>query len=375
MKVAHVVTYISPDGAFGGPVRVALGQAEALAALSHEVTVFAAAPTGHVGEKRQDGYTLRTFTGRRLSPGNGFATMSAPRLTRTLRKELAKFDVVHIHLARDLVTLPAAQAVRRAGVPYVLQPHGMIDASDRIAARPLDFLVTKPVLRDAGAVLVLTASEEQDIRGIVPSAAVRRIGNGIKVGELPSYEHRENLVLFLARLQRRKRPTAFIQMAEMLRDALPSTRFVLVGPDEGEGEPVLEAIGKLDMGDRIEWIGPVSPMDTDALLSSARVYVLPSYDEVFPMTILEALRVGTPVVTTHSLGIAEACLRHGAARITDGSPRELSDAVLDVMSNDLEAQRLRAGGIAYLRGELDIARVAQDLDSIYGGVLKPKARL
>ena len=48
------------------------------------------------------------------------------------------YDVVHVHVARDFVTLPAATIARRAGVPYVLQPHGMIDPSDHALARPLD---------------------------------------------------------------------------------------------------------------------------------------------------------------------------------------------------------------------------------------------
>ena len=365
VKIAHVVTYISPDGAFGGPVRVALGQAEALAERGHEVTVYAAAPPNVASTTRQDGYTLKTFPARRVAPVRGFAAMSAPQLTNALKTDAHAFDVAHIHLARDLVTIPAARVFRKAGVPYVLQPHGMIDASDNLLATPLDVRATKPLLRNAAAVLTLTQREDEEIRKIESSSRTRRITNGIRLGALEPYEGRDNVVMYLARLAQRKRPTAFVEMAQRLRDSLPDTQFVIAGPDEGEGDAVRSAISRANMGNRLEWIGPVSPDDTQRLLSSARAYVLPAFNEVFPMSILEAMRAGTPVVTTDSLGIASACHHHGAAVITDGSPGELAQAVEAILTVDGEAQRLREGASIFLRQELDIAHVATALESTY----------
>lgn len=366
MRIAHVVTYVSPDGAFGGPARVALGQAAALAERGHNVTVFAASPSATVTRRSQDGYVLRKFPGRRLIPGDGFALMRAPRLTKAFQAELASFDVVHVHLARDLVTMPVAIAARKAGVPYVVQTHGMIDASDRWLARPLDRFATRPVLRDAGAVLVLTDQEELDIRTIAPPARVLRISNGVRVGEIAPYEGRKNRVLFLARLQERKRPVAFVEMASLLQDSFPETEFVLVGPDEGEGAATQAAIERSVYPHRIRWAGPVSPEETDAWIASARAYVLPSFGEVFPMTILEALRAGTPVVATDSLGIAGDCGTYGAALITDGSPKQLAEAVARILGDAGLARELRAGGVRYLRRDLDISRVAAHLEELYG---------
>lgn len=365
MKIAHVVTYVSEDGAFGGPVRVALGQAEALAERGHDITVYAAAPTSMAGVTEQNGYVLKTFPARRVAPIGGFASLSAPKLTQALKKDAPSLDFAHIHLARDLVTLPAARQIRKAGVPYVAQPHGMIDASDNLLAKPLDALVTRPLLRDAVAVLALTDREIEDITEIEPSARAIKIINGIRMRDLAPYDGRDDAVLYLARLAPRKRPVAFVEMARRLRDTLPNTRFVLAGPDEGEGDAVRSAIADAGMADRVEWIGPISPGETDALLASVRAYVLPAINEVFPMSIVESLRVGTPVVTTSSLGIAADCERYGAAVITDGSPEQLAASVAEIFRSDAEANRLRDGGLMFLRQELDISHVAQRLESLY----------
>lgn len=50
-------------------------------------------------------------------------------------RRLPDVDVVHVHLARDLIALTAAALGRRSGTPLVVQPQGMIDESARLLAR------------------------------------------------------------------------------------------------------------------------------------------------------------------------------------------------------------------------------------------------
>ncbi|MCO7203586.1 glycosyltransferase [Microbacterium sp. CnD16-F] len=175
------------------------------------------------------------------------------------------------------------------------------------------------------------------------------------------------MVLFLARLQSRKRPRAFVEMARLLKDELPDTSFVIAGPDEGEGRAVSEEIVAAGLQDRVSWIGAIAPDRTDEYMERARAYVLPSFGEVFPMSVLEAFRAGTPVVTTRSLGIASACDRYGAAILTDGSPEQLAQGLLSIVGNPEEAEELRRGAARFLQSELDVVDVANALVSIYQG--------
>ncbi len=365
MRIAHVVTFTSADGAFGGPTRVALGQAKALANLGHDVTVFAGTPAGEEVDTRQDGYRLRTFPVQRVAPFGGFATLWPRGLRKALRAHLHEIDVAHIHLARDLATLPAALLLARMGVAYVTQSHGMIDSSDKVLARVLDLLATRRALAGSRSWLLLTATEEKDLATISFPQRLTPIRNGVEVGDAPSLDGRGDTVLFLARLQQRKRPVAFVQMAQLLAARLPDTTFLLVGPDEGEGEAVTRAIEASGLGDRVRWIGALPPSETHEAMAGARVYVLPAVDEVFPMSILESFSAGTPVVTTSSLGIAEDCQRHGAALITDGSPGQLAEATYRAHQDRKTAEALRAGGLAYIRRELDVREVARELVSEY----------
>ena len=366
LKIAHVVSYLSPDGSFGGPTRVALAQAATLAQRGHDVTVFAASPPALAGSTQREGFRLRTFAARRLAPfgWGGFASLSSAPLAAALIREAGAFDVAHVHLARDLVTLPGALAIRRAGTPYVLQPHGMIDPSKRALVGPLDAVATRPVLRDAASVLALTEVEMAAIAQVEPKARLSRIMNGIPESELPPYHDREDIVLFLARLHRRKRPVEFVRMAELLSD-LDNVQFILAGPDEGEAAAVREAIAASGLSGRVQWVGSVTPEETDSWFRRARAYVLPSVDEVFPMTILEAMRMGAPVVTTTSLGIADWCIAYGAAAVTDGSAVQLAGEVRQIWTDGSRAEFLRRGGARLLSSEMSMDSVATVLERAY----------
>lgn len=365
MKILQVLTYLSPDGAYGGPARVALAQSDALARLGHEVTLVNAAPVAAVTQGRsEDGVRLMSYPSRRL-PGLGFAGLTAPAMVRALRGLVRHIDVAHVHLSRDLVSLPAAAAAHRAGVPFFAQTHGMIDPSEKLLSKPLDLLGTRPLLRSAAAVLVLTDEEEGQIHAVAPQARIQRVRNGLRLGDLPAYADRSGPVLFLSRLQERKRPVAFVEAAAVIAAANPDVTFVLAGPHEGEGPAVEAAIARSGYSDRIRWIGPVDMADTDELLRSAKAFVLPSVNEVFPMALVEAFRAGTPAVMTESLGIAQDVLRYGAGLVTDGSVPEVADAISRVLKDITVAEDLRSGAWNYLRSELDIDKVARGLVESY----------
>jgi glycosyltransferase involved in cell wall biosynthesis len=240
----------------------------------------------------------------------------------------------------------------------------MVDPSTKPSAKMLDILATRRLLRAASAVLSLTAQEDSDLRQVEPASRVSRLGNGVSIGELPDWSERERVVLFLARLHPRKRPVAFVEMAALLRDRLPGYTFLVAGPDEGEAPAVSKRIDELRLADVVKCIGPVPPDQTGDLLRSVSALVLPSVGEVFPMTLLESMRAGTPIVATESLGIADECVRYGAASITDGSPTALAEAVLDIVLPE-RAHLRRAGAERYLRENLDIAEVVNELEDVY----------
>ncbi|MEV8131331.1 glycosyltransferase [Pseudarthrobacter oxydans] len=363
MKIVHVVTYVSEDGAFGGPIAVAIAQLEELSRQGHEVELLA----GWDGKAKLSpaGVNVRLFKVRRLRRG-GFSGLFAPGLARAARAHAKAGAAIHVHLARDLVTMPAALAVASYVKP-VIQTHGMVMPDQRLLARMLDHIFTKAILRHARRVLTLTPSESQGVKDVAnDSIAVETIANGLRAKDVSTRARRTNEILFLARLHPRKRVLAFGEMCKILVQSDVPVRCVVVGPDEGDLPRLRAFISENSLDQHLFYEGVLPTGDAIGRLSEAAVYVLPSTGEVFPMTVLEALAAGTPVVTTSSSGIAPHLVALEAAEVNDGTPEDLASAVLRLLDDEPRRAQLVVNGRVGLATKFSIEAVVRRLESLYG---------
>jgi glycosyltransferase involved in cell wall biosynthesis len=367
VRILHVVTLVSADGAFGGPTRVALNQAAALRARGHRVLVAAGRPAGESAEDLAgDEPDLHLFPARRLVPGTGFSGLVAPGMLRWLDRALDGADVVHVHLARDLVTLPAARLAVHRRVPVVLQPHGMVVETDHRLAGPLDAALTRGVLGGAAAVLNLTPEERAGLIAVGPPGLdPQLVRNGVPLPDRAAPLPDRLEVLYCARLQARKRPLLFVEMAEQLLARGVEADFVLVGPDGGEGDAVRARIAAGPAGDRIRWEGPVAPDAVVDRIASASLVVLPSIDEPYPMSVLEAMSVGRGVVVTDTCGLAPAVAEHECGAVVDASIGSLVDAVAALVRDRGALATTGARAYAAAERHFGMPAVAGRLEEIY----------
>ncbi|MFJ4209298.1 glycosyltransferase [Paenarthrobacter sp. NPDC089675] len=331
LRIVQVVTLVSPDGAYGGPVRVAQNQAQALALRGHDVQVFSGVQGEVDGAYFGAGVRTRLYKAVRLIPGIGFAGMAAPSMLAALWKTLKGADVVHLHLARDLVMLPAALLCLLRRVPFVVQGHGMIDESDKKLAKLLDRLITIRTLRASKKCFWLTPEERDSLGSFLGdhAASLECLINGVPSSDIVAAKPSGSFeFLYLARLQKRKRPSLLVEAANLLPEAVRArTRVALVGPDEGEASEVLRRIEALGSPEWVRLEGALQPSQTAARMGRASVFVLPSIDEPFPMSVLEAMSVGLPVVVTDSCGLAPYIRESGAGVVCDSSVEGLSAAL------------------------------------------------
>jgi len=367
MRILHVVTLLSPDGAYGGPVSVALNQGGELMKRGHDVTIVAATRGYGAAPEELNGVPVRVFPARTLVPGISFAGLAAPALNRWFRRCAGQFDVVHIHFDRDLVVIPIALAARRRHLPYVLQTHGMVVPSKRPLAAPVDAAWTRKVLRSAGAVFYLNPRERAQLIAVAGrDLRLQPLSNGVPEYPTAAPPAGPPEVLFAARMHPRKRPVAFVEMAKALLDAGLDARFTLIGPDEGEG-PALRAA--LAGQARITWEGALPHSAMPARMASASVYVLPSVREPYPMSVLEAMSVGLPVVVSEDCGLAHLVERTDCGVVVEPEVPALAAAVESILADPLLARAMSGRARDTVRTELCMAEVGDRLVDSYIGVV------
>lgn len=369
MRIIQIATVITPENAYGGPTTVAFNHCRALIAAGHDVTLVAGAQG--FGAELPDTYQdvpVRLFPVVQVIPGAGFAGLASPAMMGWLRRNVDTADAVHVHLARDLVTLPAASLVQNLGVRTCVQTHGMIDPSERLMAKPLDAVLTRRVLRAATRVFYLTDVEREGVLRVGgPSLRVEELHNGLDADSMPGpIVHETTTVLYLARLQARKRPMVFVEAARQLAPEFPDVLFRMVGPDEGEGSAVASAIAASGLGGRLVWEGPADRAGCQQAMGEADVYVLPSVDEPYPMSVLEALAVELPVVLTDTCGLALAVKRADAGTVTTNAPEEIAPAIRRYLADpQLRAETARRAR-RLISEEFSMAPIVDQLLRAYG---------
>lgn len=368
--MVHVATYVSEDGAFGGPISVAVAQCRELARRGHEVYFLA----GSDGRTHLDieGVQVELFNVRRIAPG--FSGLTSISMLRRIRELAGPGTTFHIHLSRDLITLPAAILTRRREAPTFLQTHGMIMPDHRLRARILDKLATRTTLGRAKNVFSLTDDERiglLQVAGHRSTISISAIANGFSpVTLFHPRRRKEKEVLFLARLERRKGVIRFAESARRISKIRPDVSFRVVGPDEGDLRPLQEFISSNNLQHVITYEGAISPGDAPARLAGSGVYVLPSHGEVFPMTVLEAFAAQTPVVLSSDCGLAPLLHNQQAALVVDlePDPQKLVDAILLLLDDHDARARTVANASALLMSDLSITSVVDRLESSYKAV-------
>lgn len=328
LRIAHIVTLVSPDGSYGGPLRVANNLAAEQQRLGNEAIIVAAQVGYESAPQQIDGVRVALFRAHRVLKSAGFAGLFSLKMVYYLLTTIRRYDVVHIHMSRDLVTIPAAIIAWALRVPYVTQTHGMIDESPRRLARILDLLATRRLLRSAARCFFLTEKERSDLVAVAgPALRLEKLPNGVPSTELRADASTVDEILFLARLEKRKRPDAFVEMAAVLAQEYPAIRYTMVGPDEGMAAAVLSIVKDRGLEGIVSWVGPIAPTETAARMARANIYVLPAIDEPFPMSVLEAMSLGLPSVVTTTCGLVDSLSDKESLVVSDPAIEDLVASV------------------------------------------------
>lgn len=374
MKILQVVTAFQPAVIYGGPSTIAAQQAISLAKRGHQVTV-ATSNIANLHPKQRiadpvaglEGVDVRYFPSQVLWAH--FSFIVSKELSRWLKQNVRMFDAVHIQFAREWIPVRAAQISIEKGVPTFLQPHGMLGRMEGVR-RIIDLFWTKRILETAAGVFSYHSQENNEIKEITPYARILELPNGINVPNTSDEWTIERLsnpvVLFLARLHSRKRVLAFVEMARLLRDRGLDLNYRVVG----DGEELADAqrlVRKYELENRVVFAGSVSSEAVAREFINSAVYVLPSINEPFPMSVLQALSLGVPTLVTDTCFIAPMLNEYGAALVSSPAPEALADSIQELLCNEELAKRLCENGRRLFKEELNIERVAQQLENYYRG--------
>jgi glycosyltransferase involved in cell wall biosynthesis len=215
------------------------------------------------------------------------------------------------------------------------------------------------------------------------AAKIRVIPNGVDVDRFaprePSAELRKELELpaatpvvgIVAALRPEKNHQLFLHAAARVLGTVPRARFLIIGDGPQRGE--LEALARLlNVSHAVQFLG--SRSDVPELLSLIDVLALSSHIEANPVSILEAMAAGKPVVATR-VGSVDRAVQEGRTGylVVPGNEEELAARLVKLLSSRAEASTLGRAGRQFVAENASIDRMVAGYEDLLAGIYRLKA--
>jgi glycosyltransferase involved in cell wall biosynthesis len=328
MKLLHVIPSVDPRG--GGPMEGVRQRGLQLLQWGHsvELVTLDEPSAGYIGDYPLPVHAL----------GQGLSSYRYNKnLVPWLLTHAKRYDAVVVNGLWQYHALGTWRAMRQLGMPYYVFTHGMLDPWFK-RTYPLKHAkkwllwpwAEYRVLRDAAAVL-FTSDEERRLarqsfwlyrarEQVVAYGTSTPPQDAGRLREAFFAQHPQlrgkRLLLFLGRLHEKKGCDLLVQAFAQVAANDASLHLVMAGPDDtGLKQGLQQRAEALGIASRIAWIGMVRGDAKWGAFYASEVFVLPSHQENFGISVVEALACGLPVLISDQVNIWREIEADGAGLV------------------------------------------------------------
>ncbi len=264
----------------------------------------------------------------------------SPSLMREIRKLSEEPCILHGNGIWRVTNLFPLLLARNTPARIICSPRGTLSPWSMkykaFVKQPFWHLLQKPALRLCHGFHVTSPDEYKNIRNVGLSNPVAVIPNGVDIPCLPTGAPRGKRAVFLSRIDPVKGLDLLLPAWTAVAENFSDWELVIAGPLTGAYSDYIQALARRIQAPRVQFIGEKHGEAKHSLLSSASLFVLPSYSENFGIAVAESLAHGTPVITTTGTPWSELSSR-GCGWYISPTQETLSEALRDALSRPLPA--------------------------------------
>lgn len=278
---------------------------------------------------------------------------------------LPRYEIVHINVASDSSYYRKSFFIRLthlAGKKLVIHQHGgdfegfYGQLGDRGKRN------VKKVLSMGDVFLVLADSFKEFFQTIIEEDKITVLPNAVEIPPMENKKYGQQKILFLGRLCKEKGIRELLAAVAALKEKYPSLHLYLGGIwEDGELEEMIRPYR-----DTITWLGWVSGEDKKKYLAECDIFVLPSYFEGQPVSVLEAMAWGCAVVASETGGIPQMIVDGETGILTEPKNQMSLQADLDKLLKDAQlSQKLGENARRKAEAEFSIESSINRLLAVY----------
>lgn len=362
---------------YGGPTMSVSKLSEQMLGAGCEIEVFTTTANGNtelpvVPNKKTavDGVPVTYF--KRITKDHSHLS---PSLLRSLWLNVRKYDVVHIHAWWNLVSVLSCLVTVMRKVPVVVSPRGTLSAysftnRNNLPKKLLHQLLGKYLLRRS-YIHVTSVREKAGIEGIIQPKQIINIPNFVVLGntvfkaEKPVTGCLE--LLFFSRVEEKKG-------LDILFNALRSVSIPYHLTIAGDGDPeYIERLKALsvqnEISGNVNWIGFQGANKFD-LLQQYDVMVLPSHDENFGNVVIESLSVGTAVLISENVGLADYVAENKLGWVCTLDEDNISGFIIRIGGEKARLSEIRKQAPGKIRKDFSEETLVKEYMDMYNQIIK-----
>lgn len=311
----------------------------------------------------------------------------SPNMHRILKGQNP--DLIHTQCIWMYLSKVSLTFYRRYQVPHIISPRGMLDPwaiqhsawKKKLVARWFE----NEHLRSAACIHALCQPEADAIRQYGLRNPIAIIPNGI---DLPvedvlhssvksNWYNRvpkgKKVLLFLGRIHPKKGLTNLIDAWADLRSLMSEWCLVIAGWDENGHRAELEKrIKTKGLEDEILFVGEQLGEDKVDSYLNADTFILPSYSEGLPMSVLEAWSYRLPVLMTPQCNLPEGLQANAAISFNpdhEGN-REALSKLVELRQEELD--KIGCNGYELVKEKFTWEKVAEQMTEVYSWIINGK---
>lgn len=360
LKLSYVINNLN----VGGAEKLLLSTVKKLDKTAFDITVFSMLSgnqLAHEFEAAGANVVYLDMTSKRDLTG-------LLKLYRSFKKN--KFDIVHTHLIE--ADIFGRYAAIFAGIPIIVSTEHSINAWKKNPTRlksKLRLILDRIAAQRSNAIVAVSQKVKDHLVMYeqIPAKKIVVIMNGVEIVKAPKSLPRKNstniVIGSVGRLFEEKGYEFLLKAYGRVRESIPNLSLRIAG--DGPSEQVLKKLAAdLGIGPNVEFLGSID--DIPGFLNQIDIFVLSSLREGIPLSLLEAMSFGKPVIATSVGGVPEV-IEDGkdGLLVESKSITQLHDAIIQLIKNERRGEILGTNARLKIVKDFDLCRTVMNLSSLY----------
>lgn len=175
-------------------------------------------------------------------------------------------------------------------------------------------------------------------------------------------------LVYTGRIEKEKNPLFLIKLAVYLKKHLPNFRLYVAG--SGNSLPKMaEGVEKFQLGENVQLLGEVPRDLLPSLYAQSHLFVTPSSSEVMPLSILEALSCGLPLISLEGSHLESVVLEGKTGFLLPANPQIIGDKIIALL-NRPDSLRLLSREARRFSARFSVDSTTRQIANLYQASLK-----